>query len=129
MTVIEELQHRMREEGIEVSQSGAANYYAELRDAGVVEFAGWDEEGEPEFVVTPMGRQAFCPQCAAIAASTSDHMVQSAVVLECERCGTSWDAPASAIVALRAFGDAAHRLAAEDPPPAKLPSPDTPDTE
>lgn len=119
----------MREEGIEVSQMGAANYYAELRDAGVVEFTGWNAEGEPEFTVTPMGEQVFCPDCTAIAASASDHIVQSAVVFECERCGTSWDAPASALAALRAFEEAAHRLADEDLPSAELPPPDTPHTE
>jgi hypothetical protein len=126
LDVIEELQHRMREEGIEVSQTGAANYYAELREAGVVDFTGWDAEGNPEFVVTPMGEEVFCPECGAIAADATDHMVQSAVVLECERCGTSWHAHTSAIDALSAFEDAAYRLADEDASPAKLPSPDTP---
>ena len=119
----------MREKGIEVSQTGAANYYAELREAGVVDFTGWNAEGEPEFVVTPMGEEVFCPECGAVAADASDHIVQSAAVLECGKCGTSWHAHISATDALRAFEEAAHRLADEDPSPAKLPSPDTPHTE
>jgi hypothetical protein len=126
---MEALQHQMRERGVEVSQSGAAGFYAELRDAGVVEFAGWDGEGEPEFDVTPMGEEIFCPKCATVAAGASDHhIVKSTAVLQCSECGTSWYANASAIDALRAFGNAKHRLVGEEPP-ATLPSPHTPDTE
>lgn len=104
-----QMQQRAREDGVELSRQDAAEWYAGLQDAGLVQFGGWDTEGEPQFALTPTGKQVFCPACAAPAASVSE-LLTDEWVLECSDCEALWPADADAVQAFEAFAEASQGL-------------------
>lgn len=96
-----EMQRRAREDGVELSEVDVAEWYADLRDAGIVQFLTWDTKGEPQFALTPTGSQVFCPECAAPAASVLEFIIGE-WVLECSECEAAWSTDEDG---LRAFED------------------------
>jgi len=109
------MHQRAREDGVELSRADGAEWYAGLRDAGLVQFRGWDIDGDPEFALTPTGEQVFCPECAAPAASVLEFLADE-WVLECSGCEALWPADADAVRAFEAFAEASQRLVSPDLP-------------
>jgi hypothetical protein len=107
--MVTEMQRRAREDGVELSREDAAKWYGGLRDAGILQFVGWDAEGEPQFSLTLTGKQIFCPECGAPAASVSEFLADE-WVLECSECEAAWPADADVVRAFEAFAEASHRL-------------------
>jgi hypothetical protein len=99
------MQRRAREDGVDLSRADAAKWYGKLRDAGIVTFRGWDIEGEPQFSLTPTGKQVFCPECAAPAASVLEFVVGE-WVLECSECEALWPTGEDGLRAFEAFVEA-----------------------
>jgi hypothetical protein len=100
-----EMQRRAHDDGVELSETDVANWYAELRDARIVTFRGWDMEGEPQFALTPTGNQIFCPECAAPATSVSQFLADE-WVLECSECEAVWPTDEDGLRAFEAFVEA-----------------------
>ncbi|HET7323325.1 MAG TPA: hypothetical protein VFJ06_03240 [Halococcus sp.] len=100
-----EMQRRAREDGVELSETGVANWYAGLRDTEIVVFRGWDAEGEPQFALTATGKQIFCPECAAPATSVSQFLADE-WVLECSECKAAWPTDEDGLRAYEAFVEA-----------------------
>lgn len=103
--MFEQMQRHAREDGVELSSEGAAAWYADLRDAGIVHFTGWDREGEPQFVLTPTGGQLFCPECGVPATSVSAFCPDE-WVLECSECEAAWPTGEDGLRAFEAFVEA-----------------------
>ena len=100
-----EMQQRAHDDGVELSETDVANWYAELRDARIVAFRGWDIDGEPQFALTPTGKQMFCPECAAPATSVSEFLADE-WVLECSECKAAWPTGEGGLRAFEAFVEA-----------------------
>jgi hypothetical protein len=103
--MFEQMQRHAREDGVELSREDAAEWYRSLRDAGVVNFVGWDAEGEPQFALTPTGNQLFCPECGGPAASVSEFLADE-WVLECGECDAAWATGEDGLRAFEAFVEA-----------------------
>jgi hypothetical protein len=100
-----EMQHHAREDGVKLSRGDAAEWYADLRDAGIITFRGWDVEGEPQFALTPTGNQLFCPECGVPATSVSEFLADE-WVLECSECEALWPTDEDGLRAFEAFVEA-----------------------
>lgn len=100
-----EMQQHAREDDVDLSQEEAAEWYAKLRDAQIVIFRGWDMEGEPQFSLTPTGRQIFCPECSVPATSVSEFLADE-WVLECSECEAAWPTGEDGLRAFEAFVEA-----------------------
>ena len=108
--MFQEMQRRARDDGVELSEADVANWYAELRDARIVTFRGWDMEGDPQFSLTPTGKQLFCPKCAAPAASVLEFLADE-WVLECGECEAAWPTSEDGLHAFEAFVEASLPIA------------------
>jgi hypothetical protein len=104
-----EMQQRAREDGVELSREDAAEWYAGLRDGGIVTFRGWNTEGEPQFALTSIGKQVFCPACSAPAASVLE-FVGGEWVLECSECEALWPTDEDGVRAFEGFVKASRQM-------------------
>lgn len=104
-----EMQRRAREDGVELSREDAANWYVRLRDAEILQFIGWDANGEPQFALTTTGKQVFCPECAAPATSVLEFLAGE-WVLECSECEALWPADAEGVRAFEGFVEASQDI-------------------
>ena len=108
--VFSAMQQHAREDGVELSKTDVANWYAELRDARIVTFRGWDMEGEPQFSLTPTGKQIFCSECGVPATSVSEFLADE-WVLECSECEAAWPTGEDGLRAFEAFVEASLPIA------------------
>lgn len=104
-----EMKRRARDDGVELSEADVAEWYADLRDAGIVHFVRWDTEGEPQFALTPTGGQVFCPECTAPAGSVLEFIVGE-WVLECSECEAAWSTDADGLRAFENFVEASRDI-------------------